>query len=84
MPYKKIFTPNGKYFKQIDWLLVQKLIDEGLSGIEIAQRVGVCAKSLYARVMKEHGWYLCHWQYKRRLLAIGSDYDPYPNIKNLE
>lgn len=84
MPYKRVFTPQGRYFKAIDWLLVQQLIDEGLSGIEIAKRLGIHPNSLYHRVFKEHGWYLTHWMHKRRLVAIGSSYNPYPEIKVLE
>jgi hypothetical protein len=84
MPYKKGFSPNARYFKPIDWLLVQQLIDEGLSGIEIAKIISVHPNSLYHRVLKEHGWHLCHWMHKRRLALSGNDYDLYPQIKTMK
>ena len=84
MPYKKGFDLNARYFKSINWVLVQELIDEGLSGIEIAKKIGVHPNSLYHRVMKEHGWYLTHWMYKRRLVRLGLKYDPYPQIQTLK
>ena len=83
MPYKKVFSPNGKYFKPIDWILVQQLIDDGLTGLEIAKRIGIHSNCLYQRVFKEHGWHLCHWKHKRCLVLSGRDYDPYPHIKTL-
>lgn len=93
MPHKKEFTPNARYFKPIDWLLVQRSIDERLSRIEIAKRIGIHPNTLYIRVKKEHGWLLAHWMHKRRLMESGLDfgirglkihYDPYPQIQTLK
>jgi|GEM_PF-6108246 len=84
MPYKKGLSPNAKYFKPIDWLQVQQLIDEGLSEIKIAKKIDIHPNSLYHRVMKEHGWYLTHWMHKRRIVLSRSKYDPYPQNTDAE
>jgi hypothetical protein len=94
MPHKKEFAPNAKYFKLIDWLLVQRLIDERLSGVEIAKRIGIHPNTLYMRVRKEHGWLLTHWMWKRRFVQRGLDFeirgkkfnyqDPHPHIQTLK
>ncbi len=93
MPYKNEFSPNAKYFKPIDWLQVQHWTDEGLTGIEIAKRIGVHPNCFYKRVYKEHGWYWTHWKYKRYLVRRGLDFeirgvrfhhDPYPHIQTLK
>ncbi len=93
MPHKKGFTPNARYFKPIDWLLVQQLIDDRLSGIEIAKKIGIHPNTLYHRVQKELDWRLDQWMHKRSLMqreidprcrAIKAKYDPYPQIQTLK
>ncbi len=50
----------------IDWTIVDRLLMDGCTGIEVASYFGVCADTLYLRCVKDKGLTFSHYAAQKR------------------